>query len=52
MFAMKIRKEPIHPEDLHEFKIVENLNHPNIIKYEEAFLNEHNHLVLVMEYAA
>ena len=35
---------------MNEIKILESIDHPNIIKYHESFINK-NKFVIVMEYA-
>ena len=49
--AMKILKQDYNEKDLREIKLLKELRHPNIIRYEEAFLNNDGNLVILSEFA-
>ena len=50
--AFKVLKGPVTPEDLKEIEIVQKINHKNVNKYLDFFINSENKLVIVQEFAA
>ena len=48
---MKVTKEAATDRDMKEVQILKELDHPNIIKLEESFINDKDQLVQITEFA-